>query len=176
MDVHTGTHLEAPLHALRDGVDLDARYPWEFCGLVQVLDVPNDSSSLNLDPIPDHVKGLLFRTSNSSRNLWARKGFVQDFAGLCIERAEAIAALGRFEFVGADYLSIEAHETKGKVHQILLESDIWIIEGLDLRQTPPGTYQMLGLFLRIEGAEAAPGRVLLSDLSDLDSRFRIVPC
>ena len=38
----------------------------------------------------------------------------------------------------------------------LLEAGIWIIEGLDLSQVEPGTYELICLPLRIAGSDGAP--------------------
>jgi len=45
-----------------------------------------------------------------------------------------------------------------------LERGIIIIEGLRLKDVPPGEYWMLALPLRLLGAEAAPARVVLLEM------------
>lgn len=66
------------------------------------------------------------------------------------------------ELVGIDYLSIERFDAPGHpVHHRLLESDVTIVEGLDLSQVPAGTYQFICLPLRLAGVDGAPARAVL---------------
>jgi arylformamidase len=66
--------------------------------------------------------------------------------------------------VGIDYLSIEQFRSdKHEVHLALLEVGVVILEGLDLRQVPPGRYNMACAPLKMAGAEGAPARVYLWD-------------
>jgi arylformamidase len=55
-----------------------------------------------------------------------------------------------------------------RVHEILLSSGVWIIEGLDLRAVTPGDYEMICLPLRVHGAEAAPARVIVRPTENAD--------
>jgi arylformamidase len=59
--------------------------------------------------------------------------------------------------VGIDYLSIGDEET----HHVLLRAGVVPLEGLDLRAVQPDSYRLTCLPIRIEGAGAAPARVLL---------------
>jgi len=47
------------------------------------------------------------------------------------------------------------------VHMALLTAGIVIMEGLDFREVPAGSYHMTALPLRIKGCDGAPARVVL---------------
>jgi arylformamidase len=63
--------------------------------------------------------------------------------------------------VGIDYLSVEAHPATGRVHHILLEAGVVILEGLNLSGVERGEYELICLPLKVAGGEAAPCRAVL---------------
>jgi arylformamidase len=64
--------------------------------------------------------------------------------------------------LGVDYLSVEPYKTPGApAHHVLLSAGTIIIEGLNLRDVAPGSYEMFCLPLAVVGADGAPARVIL---------------
>jgi arylformamidase len=63
--------------------------------------------------------------------------------------------------VGLDALGVERDQPGYPTHRALLEQGIIILEGLRLKDVPPGIYRLLALPLLLMGAEAAPARVVL---------------
>ena len=64
--------------------------------------------------------------------------------------------------VGVDYLSVEIFKQPGApAHHTLLGGGVIVIEGLNLRDVEPGTYDMFCLPLAIVGSDGAPARVVL---------------
>jgi arylformamidase len=47
------------------------------------------------------------------------------------------------------------------VHRTLLGAGVIIIEGLNLAEVAPGSYELICLPLRVAGADGAPARVIL---------------
>ncbi|UCG39511.1 MAG: cyclase family protein, partial [bacterium] len=68
--------------------------------------------------------------------------------------------------VGIDYLSVAEYGKGDEVHRELLGSGVVILEGLDLREVPPGPYRMTALPLKIAGCDGAPARVVLQKGGD----------
>jgi kynurenine formamidase len=100
---------------------------------------------------------VLFKTVNSLR-CWQTDDFVEDFVYIAHEAAQYLATIG-VQTVGVDYLSVGGYRVDGQAtHQALLAAGIWIIEGLDLSQSRPGTYDLVCLPLRIVGGDGAPAR------------------
>jgi arylformamidase len=161
--VHTGTHIDAPLHFI-DGAAGAETVPLEaLAGSCHVVDATGadgdiDAEGLAALDIPDGVARLLFKTKNSE--LWARDSFSSDFIGLTEDAARALAGRG-LRLVGADYLSVAPKSDPAPTHVALMEAGVVILEGLDLRSVAPGPYELVCLPLLIEGSDGAPARALL---------------
>jgi len=110
--------------------------------------------------IPENTSKLIFRTDNS--NLWAQGEveFKEDFVALTAEAAEWLVEVG-ISLVGIDYLSIQLFGDSSRTHEVLLQANILIIEGLNLIGILPGIYGLICLPLAISGAEGAPARAIL---------------
>jgi arylformamidase len=103
---------------------------------------------------------VLFRTSNSVL-CWPSGSFVEDFVGIS-EAAAVHLAETKVRTVGIDYLSVGRYDSDGaRIHKILLEAGIWIIEGLDLSQVSGGWYEMICLPVKLHGSDGAPARAIL---------------
>lgn len=64
--------------------------------------------------------------------------------------------------MGTDFISVEgADDPTFPVHCALLGASIVIVEGLDLRDMPPGPYTLWCLPLKIRGGDGGPARVVL---------------
>ena len=68
--------------------------------------------------------------------------------------------------VGVDYLSVGGYHADGAtIHKILLEADIWIIEGLDLSTVGPGRYELICLPVRMHESDGAPARAIVRPIT-----------
>ena len=165
LGAHTGTHIDAPNHFI-DGTrrieDLDLAKLIGPCRVVEV-----DASVMSIGP--SHVKGLdgvervLFKTRNSA--FWAEpeKGFRTDFTYIEPDAARILAESG-MKLVGIDYLSVEKFGSSDfATHITLLEKEVVILEGVDLREVPPGDYELISLPLKYVGGtgDGAPARTVL---------------
>jgi arylformamidase len=166
MGAHTGTHMDAPLHFLADGVGLDAMPLDAAVGKARVVAVRDPVSIKVADVRRAGVrKGerILFQTANS-RRAWAQDRFVRDFVYLETETAEYLAARG-VKLVGVDYLSVGGFEKNVKeVHDALLGAGVWIIEGLDLSRVRPGPHELVCLPIKIAHSDGAPCRAIVRRL------------
>jgi arylformamidase len=151
--LHSGTHVDAPVHFIDgasgvDSIPLDA-----FVGPCEVVEVP-DLSRESVAQAPEGAERVLFKTPNSE--LWAREEFAEDFARLDGEAAALLVERG-LRLVGVDYLSVGDEAA----HLALLEAGVAPVEGLDLRNAEPGSYRLMCLPLRIVGSDGAPARAVL---------------
>jgi arylformamidase len=165
--LHAGTHFDAPLHFLADGVTADKVSLDHFLGPALVIECSPSAMVIDAAELNKHkwqgAKRILFKTRNSYQNFWADKKFHQDFTALGPDAAQILANAG-VETVGIDYHSIQKYGTNGDTHRALLRKGVAIIEGLDLRKISGGQYEMMGLPMKLVGTEAAPMRVLLRPL------------
>ncbi|MGC8760257.1 MAG: cyclase family protein [Bryobacteraceae bacterium] len=161
MSAHTGTHMDAPLHFLRDGRAIDTLPPEVMIGPARV--VRAHGNVIGAADVPDELEPgarVLFRTRNSERNLFAGT-FFEDYVFLGRDAAEKLVE-ARALLVGIDALSVSGfHEDPAGTHRVLLGAGVWILEGICLSGVEPGDYELVCLPLRLEGADGAPARALI---------------
>jgi arylformamidase len=164
MGSHTGTHVDAPLHFIGSGKSLDQMPLDTMLGPARVIPI-RDPRRIRCEELKQHRvrrgERILFRTRNSPR-CWRESAFVKDFVSLSLEAAEMLAQR-RVRMVGVDYLSVGGYRDEDgvAVHEALLGAGIWIIEGLDLSQVPPGPCELICLPLKVLGGDGAPARAIV---------------
>ena len=157
--LHTGTHVDAPLHFVEGGASADALSLDVLVGPATVVDAtavegPLTADALSTLTMPERPERLLFRTRNSE--LWRRRTFAEEFVSLTEDGAQALVALGT-GLVGIDYLSIG----DAAAHRALLGAGVVALEGLDLGAVEPGEYQLVCAPLKLVGVDGTPARALL---------------
>lgn len=166
LGAHTGTHVDAPSHYLKDAPGVDSVSLDSLMGSARVVEIPD-----TLEIGEKALKGknirkgerILLKTVNSER-CWGTDAFVPEYAHLTAEGAVFLAKTG-VRTVGIDYLSIAKGNEGPKTHQTLLKADVCIIEGLDLSDTIAGVYELVCLPLKIRNGDGAPARALLRRIS-----------
>lgn len=163
MGLHTGTHIDAPLHFVRGGKSIDVMPLEIFMGPVFVAHLPDvkEITAADLDTlqIPENTTRILFKTSNSA--LWGvEKKFKQNYVGLTTDAATWLAARNII-LIGVDYLSIAKFEEAVEVHNILLGRGIALLEGINLSYAEQGMYELHCLPVKLSNLEAAPVRAVL---------------
>lgn len=163
MDLHTGTHVDAPSHFIAAGQTIDAVGLTPFVGDATVVDT-GDAAELTREVleaarIPAGVRRLLLRTANSA--LLPSAEFNPDFTALTPAAASWLVETHDLLSLGIDYLSVQPYSGSDDVHKTLLGAGVALIEGLDLRGVEVGDYELLCLPVNLVGVEAAPARALL---------------
>ncbi len=160
--VHMGTHVDAPLHFIADGTDVVSLPLDALIGPARVIEIP-DTDEITIGTLArldlSRVERLLFKTRNSHLS---RDVFHRDFAAVALDAAQWLVQHG-VRLVGVDYLSVERFGGDGSVHRTLLGAGVIVVEGLDLRDVPPGDYTLCCLPMKLVGSEGAPARVILSE-------------
>lgn len=159
MDMHTGTHLDMPLHFVTDGESLDMLDLNRLVTACRVVDFTHLKDGIAREDLMKKdlsgVSFVLLKTRNSMEN-----EFRADFIYLKSSGANYLKELG-MDGVGIDGLGIERDQPGHETHKVLLENGILILEGLRLSAVTEGIYSMIALPMKIKGVEAAPIRVLL---------------
>lgn len=156
---HCGTHIDAPYHYLLNGPRLESIALDTLIGECQVIHVKTRGpvSADVLAPFERLPERVLFYTGQPQR--W--ESFPQDFSPLSVELIKALASKG-VKLVGTDSPSVDAFDSKDlPVHHAFAEAGLFILEGLNLSQTPAGTYELICLPLSIPYADASPVRAIL---------------
>ncbi len=158
-DLHTGTHIDAPLHMIPNGETMSIYKLEDFITKCKVLDFTNLESSITRnDLISKEINEgdfILFKTKNSFTNQ-----FSEQFTFLDKEGATYLVE-NRIKGVGTDGLGIERSQPNHETHKKLLEKKIMIVEGLRLKDIKEGLYTLIILPLKIISNEAAPARAIL---------------
>jgi len=164
---HTGTHVDPPVHFIEGAPGVD-RLPLEvLVGPCQVVGYDEDEHIshkwLETAAIGADTHRIVFKTRNSAHWTDPAAPFDKDFIALDETAAHWLVRRG-VKLVGIDYLSIEPFGS-GKighpVHVALLRAGVVIIEGLDLHDVQPGTYEIVCAPLKIENGTGSPARVFL---------------
>jgi len=160
--VHVGTHIDAPLHFIKDATDVSEIHISQLCGPATVVEIAESRDITIKDLEKSSIapgERVLFKTANQS--LWEEAKFEKNYVAI---GAEAAMWLIDYDVpvVGIDYLSVDRYENETQpVHRALLGNGVVIIEGLDLSQITPGSYEMIALPLKIAGCEGSPARVII---------------
>jgi arylformamidase len=159
MDVHTGTHVDAPLHMVPGGDTIETLPLEKLVRKAKVIDLTNAVDSIKAEDLSgkDIQKGdfVLFKTKNS----WDTE-FNFEFIYVNHEAAKTLAEIG-VSGVGIDALGVERAQENHPTHKQLFENDVIIIEGLQLKDVAEGEYLMVAAPLKIRGLDASPARIVL---------------
>lgn len=159
MDLHTGTHMDAPLHMIENGDTIDhfdLKKSVTRCKVVDLTKVEDHITRKDLEKHPiDKGDFLLLKTRNSEI-----EGFDEGFVFVDREAAEYLNEM-QIKGVGIDSLGIERSQPDHETHKVLLGNGIAILEGLRLKNVPEGEYVLIAAPLKIRNAEASPVRALL---------------
>ena len=167
--VHTATHVDAPNHFIQGKRKVHELELEKLIGSCRVIEL--DATVLAIEPKHfeniENVERVLFKTRNSAFWNEPEKGFRKDFTYITPEAARALIEKN-IKLVGIDYLSVEKFGSEDfATHITLLEKEVVIIEGLDLREVPAGDYELICLPLKYDGGagDGAPARTVLRDLA-----------
>lgn len=161
IDLHTGSHVDAPYHFLQNGKTINKIRLDRFMGMAVVLDFTK--TKLQNSITKSHFRNkkvqkndiVLIKTKNK-----AEKIFKSDVTYLENTGAEYLASK-KIKAVGIDSLGIEKSQPNHETHKILLSKGIVIFEGLDLSRVKQGRYYFYGLPLKIRNGDASPVRAVL---------------
>jgi arylformamidase len=159
LDVHTGTHIDAPRHMVVDGDTFESVPMEDLVGQCKVFDLTEVEDGISKKDLAqfDIQKGdfVFLKTKNSYEDI-----FNFDFIYLAQDGAEYLSELG-VRGVGIDTLGIERSQEGHPTHKTLFANKIIIIEGLRLKEVEQGEYFMVAAPLKLTGTDGSPARVLL---------------
>jgi arylformamidase len=163
---HTGTHVDGINHFIQGGLGVD-RMPLDATiGKARVIEIKNPESITVVEIEPYQIQAgerILFKTQNSDRALQSTR-FIEDFVYISTEAAHYLADK-QVRTVGVDYLSVGGYQGNVvEVHQALLGSGIWAIEGLNLSEVEPGEYELICLPIKLKDGDGGLARAILRPL------------
>ena len=159
MDMHCGTHIDAPLHMIKGGDTIEKYDLSKFIGDCKVFDLTDVDEAIrkkdieNLDIQKDDI--VIFKTKNSFD-----QGYNPKFVYIEEDAAMYLSQKG-IKTVGIDAMSIERDKKEHPSHKIILGANIGVIEDLYLKNVGQGQYFLSALPLNIRDSEASPIRAVL---------------
>ena len=163
--MHSGTHVDAPLHFIDQGASVEQLPLDILVGPTAVIEIPDadiiTQDILESQPLPEEITRLLIKTRNAI--LWTdyKHTFNPDFVALDRQAARWVVDRG-IGLIGVDYLSVQRFSDKDPAtHRVLLEAGVVIVEGLNLHDVKPGSYQLICLPIKLVGSDGAPARTIL---------------
>jgi len=162
---HTGTHIDAPRHAIESGVSVDGVSLEKLMGEAVVLDLshvePGEAitfSDLQQHEVKEDDIVLLF-TGMGRR--WGDEKFLTNYPYLSLDATEWLVKRGT-KAVGVDWTSIEKYGGKEHpAHDKLLSHNIPVIESLVNLDVVKGTrIFFICLPLKLKDTDGAPARAL----------------
>jgi arylformamidase len=159
LDVHCGTHVDAPLHMLAGGETIETIGLERLVGPARVLDLTHVDEAITKDDLAPHGiqrgERILLKTKSSFTD-----EFLMDFVYLREDGAQYLIERG-VTLVGTDALGIERAQPEYTTHRPLLRNNVVIVEGLRLGHVEPGSYWLVIAPLKLTGIDAAPARAFL---------------
>ena len=161
LNLHTGTHMDFPLHMIKDGKTSDTLDLNKLIREVKVFDLTHVKDAIDEKDLVDlNIKEndfVLFKTRNSFEDTF-NYNFI--YGNEC---AATYLASKKIKGVGVDSLGIERDQKGHPTHHVLMDQDVIIIEGLRLGNVPEGQYQMYALPIKMKSVEALLLSVILTD-------------
>ena len=157
MCAHNGTHVDAPLHFVRGGETVDKIPLSTWIGPCFVAEGKGEITE-------DGARRILRRAARIDPEAVRRillKGplFVS-------EAAARVFAEGGVLLLGNESQTVGPEDAPRAVHLILLSAGLVLLEGVRLSEVPEGVYLLHAAPLNLGGAEGAPCRATLTDLSE----------
>jgi arylformamidase len=156
---HTGTHCDAPWHFEEEGKRLHEVDFQRFFGEATVMALPGrtqiHADDLGAAPLP---KRLLLKTDNAKHPV--NGPFNTALVAVGPDAAQRMVDEG-VELVGIDYLSIAPYKDSGPTHHILLENEVFVVEGLCLAEVEAGVYPFTVLPMPLHDLDGAPCRAFI---------------
>ncbi len=161
--VHLGAHADAPSHYGAAAPAIHERNLDYYLGPCQVvrISVPRGTCIRPGDLKTDIAAPRLLLATSTYPD---PEHFNEDFAALSPELVESLHDRGVM-LVGIDTPSVDLFSSKDlPAHKMFLKYDMAILEGLVLKDVPPGLYELIALPLKLTGFDASPVRAILRSL------------
>ena len=155
MCAHNGTHIDAPCHFIKDGKTVDAICLEAVVGMAYVEEHQGIVSGDDAAKILEKAKA-----QNAEA---AKRILIKGAAEVSPEAAKVFADAGIL-LLGNESQTIGPEDEPMEVHQLLLRTDVILLEGIRLSEVPEGCYFLNAAPLNLAGADGAPCRAILMEV------------
>ena len=147
MSVHSGTHIDSPLHFCGDGQSIDNIRLNTFFGKCTVISVSGILTGEDMERLLPYCKRRVLIHGEG-------KTFISHSAAI-------VLAESRVVLVGTDAPSIAPSFDEERTHRELARAGIAILENLNLSAIDDGEYDLCAFPVKLGGLEAAPCRAII---------------
>jgi arylformamidase len=169
MSSHAGTHMDAPLHFVENGLSIDKIDLNTSVGDVIIIDFSNlvDNTPITKGMIEKFEVGhrTIFKFGWSEK--WNTKEFYNNYPYFTTEAANWLVQKG-VRFIGLDTPSPDDSRTivhsqdDSIIHKIFLENGVILAEYLNMTNVHEYTgWKIIALPMKILGSDGAPARIIL---------------
>lgn len=146
MGTHTGTHLDAPLHFIKEGRDVSDLELEKCVGTCQVVSTEEEVLDVALlaQILPLGCKRLLIKGK-----------------GVLTPEGAAFLVREGLYLLGTENNTVGDSVTGPTVHRTLLGAEMVILENLELGGVPEGEYTLCAQPLKLGGMDGSPVRAVL---------------
>ena len=154
MCAHTGTHVDAPFHFIKEGKTVEALALEKMIGLAFVAEHDGFVTA-------EDARAILEKAENTEKES-AKRILLKGNAVVTLEAAEVFAEAGIW-LIGGESQSVGPEDAPMAVHKALLGAEVVLLEGIRLQEVPEGVYFLNAAPLSLAGADGAPCRAVLID-------------
>ena len=153
MCAHNGTHVDAPLHFIRDGKGIGEICLNKFIGKAYVISHEGEVTAQDAAEILDAAAA-----GDAPKRI-----LIKGRAVVSLEAAKVFAAAG-VDLIGNESQTVGPEEAPMAVHLVLLDAEAVLLEGIRLEHVPDGAYLLNCAPLNLGIADGAPCRATLMEL------------
>ena len=155
MCAHNGTHVDAPLHFLKDGKGVGSVALDKFVGPAYVGTLNGDVSAKDAE--------MLLEMAKAAYPGAEKRILIKGDATVTLEAAEVFARAG-IDLIGNESQTVGPEDAPMAVHLALLSAEVVLLEGVRLMHVPDGAYLLNCAPINLGDCDGAPCRVILCDL------------
>jgi arylformamidase len=150
MCLHNGTHIDAPLHFIKDGKAIDEIPLSTLVGKCYVAPHTGDLNATNAEKIIEKARAA------KAKDRILLKGDLT-----VTEEAAKVFANEKILLLGNEGQTVGPKDAPMAVHLTLLGADVVLLEGIVLTEADEGAYLLNAAPINIKSAEGAPCRAWL---------------
>ncbi|MGN0424073.1 MAG: cyclase family protein [Acetatifactor sp.] len=154
MCAHNGTHVDAPLHFLKDGKGIDQVKLEKYIGPSYVEGHVGDVTAQD-------ARDILERAAKAYDGA-QKKILIKGKATVTYEAAKVFAEAA-VDLVGNESQTVGPEDGPMEVHLVLLGAEVVLLEGIRLAAVPDGAYFLNCAPLNLTNTDGAPCRATLMD-------------
>lgn len=155
MCAHNGTHVDAPLHFLKDGTGVGSVALEKFVGPAYVGTAQGDVSAKDAETLLEKAKASF---------PGAEKRILIKGNATVTEKAAQVFADAGVDLIGNESQTVGPEDAPMAVHLALLSAEVVLLEGVRLSEVPDGAYLLNCAPINLGETDGAPCRAILMDL------------